>query len=97
MADTPTATHNSAAAQFEIPTDAGLALLKYTRRGGTMDLVHTDVPRQLEGQGYGRALAKAALDHARAEGIKVIPSCAFIQAFLKRNPKYSDLVAATTV
>ena len=93
MADTPTVTHNAAAGQFESRTEHGIARLKYTLRGQVMDLAHTTVPQEAEGQGVGAALAKAALDHAKREGVKVIPSCPFVAAYVKRHPQYAELVA----
>ena len=93
MASTPNVTHNAAAGQFEARTEHGLALLKYTNHGDVMDLAHTTVPQEAEGQGYGAALAKAALDHARREGVKVIPSCPFVASYVKRHRDYADLVA----
>jgi predicted GNAT family acetyltransferase len=54
--------------------------------------MHTRVPGELEGQGYGGALAKAALDYARANGLKVIPTCPFVSAYLRRHKEYADLV-----
>ena len=93
MAGTPTVTHNAAAGQFEARTEHGVALLKYALRGQTMDLAHTTVPQEAEGQGVGAALAKAALDHARKEGVHVLPSCPFVAAYVKRHPEYADLVA----
>lgn len=91
----PTAiTNNSAAGRFETNTEHGVAHLKYLARGDVLDLVHTEVPREAEGQGIGAALAKAALDHARSEGMKVIPSCPFVRTYVKRHGEYADLVAA---
>ena len=94
MASTPNVTHNAAAGQFEARTEHGVALLKYVLRGDVMDLAHTTVPQQAEGQGVGAALAKAALDHARREGMKVIPSCPFVASYLKRHKDYADVVAS---
>ena len=93
MASTPNVTHNAAAGQFEAHTEHGTALLKYAYRGDAMDLAHTTVPEEAEGQGIGAALAKAALDHARREGVKVIPSCPFVASYVKRHQDYADLVA----
>jgi hypothetical protein len=94
MAESPTVVHHQAAGQFEIRADAGIAVLSYVQRGDTLDLMHTRVPRELEGQGYGAALAKAALDYARAAGLKVIPTCPFVGAYLRRHKDYADLVQA---
>ena len=93
MAATPNVTHNAAAGQFEARTEHGVARLQYVLRGQAMDLAHTNVPQEAEGQGVGAALAKAALDHARKEGVQVIPSCPFVAAYVKRHPEYAALVA----
>ena len=86
-------THNPAAGRFEIRTEAGTAQLTYAHEGEDLDLVHTDVPEALEGQGYGSALVRAALDYARRERIRVIPSCPFVAGYLARHPEDAELVA----
>jgi predicted GNAT family acetyltransferase len=93
MSDVPAVTNNPAASRFEIVTDEGIAMLAYKRRGGELDLIHTEVPRALEGHGYAAALAAAALDDARRQGIKVIPICPYVKAYLARHPEYAELVA----
>jgi predicted GNAT family acetyltransferase len=93
MTDVPAVTDNPAASRFEIPTDQGTAILMYRHRGDDLDLVHTEVPKALEGHGYAAALATAALSYARREGVKVIPTCPYVSAFLERHPEYADLVA----
>jgi len=93
MSDVPEVTDNPAASRFEILTDQGAAILTYRNRGDDLDLMHTEVPRALEGRGYAAALATAALDQARREGIRIIPSCPYVKAFLQRHPEYADLVA----
>jgi predicted GNAT family acetyltransferase len=93
MADVPEVTNNPSASRFEILTDQGAAILTYQHRGDDLDLIHTEVPRALEGRGYAAALATTALEHARHEGIKVIPSCPYVKTYLQRHPEYADLVA----
>ena len=93
MPDTSAVSHDSARGRFEIRTEAGPALLAYERRGDVLEMMHTEVPQASEGQGYGATLAEAALDFARREGAKVIPSCPFVAAYIERHPAYSDLVA----
>ncbi len=94
MPATPSVTHNAAAGQFEARTEHGTALLKYLPRGEALDLVHTEVPPDAEGQGVGTALVQAALEHARDGGLKVIPTCPFVRSYLKQHPDFSGLVAA---
>lgn len=87
------ATNNSAAGQFEIRSDAGLAVLRYAHAGQALDLVHTEVPPPLEGKGYGKALVEAALAYARAERIRIIPTCPFVRHYVERHPEVASLVA----
>jgi predicted GNAT family acetyltransferase len=93
MPDTPSVSHNPAAGQFEIRTEHGTALLRYAHEGPNIDLLHTEVPDDLEGQGNGAALAKAALAYAKDSGLKVIPSCPFVSTYIRRHPEYQPLVA----
>lgn len=95
MTAVPAVTHNSASSRFEIQTDAGLALLAYRADGTTLDLVHTEVPKHLEGGGYGSALVVAALGYARLNNLKIIPTCPFVAAFMLRHREYDDLRAAS--
>jgi predicted GNAT family acetyltransferase len=82
------------AGRFEIRAPEGTPLLQYVKRGRAVHLVHTEVPETMEGRGYGAALAKAALDAARAEGLQVVPTCPFVRTYIRRHPEYADLVAA---
>ena len=89
-----TVEHHASASQFEIRSDAGTALLRYSLKDGAIDLLHTEVPEACEGRGYGGALVRAALDYARGEGLRVIPTCPFVRKFVKRYPEYADLLAS---
>ncbi|MGW7674584.1 GNAT family N-acetyltransferase [Streptomyces sp. NPDC054775] len=64
----------------------------YRRGPKILALVHTVVEGDHQGMGIGSALAKVALDEARAAGLKVIPTCPFIEAWIGRSPEYQDLV-----
>lgn len=70
--------------------DAGGAY--YEREGGRRVFDHTEVSDRFEGKGVGAALAKAALDAARAAGDRVVPVCSFIRSYIQRHPEYQDLV-----
>lgn len=85
-------THNTAAGQFEIRGAAGNAVLRYVPAGDMLDLVHTEVPAELEGQGYGTALVEAAMAYARRERLKVIPSCPFVQHYVDAHPDVAPLI-----
>jgi predicted GNAT family acetyltransferase len=93
----PAAVTNDAAAQeFRLATPAGPARLGYHVResDGALDLVHTEVPKSLEGQGYGTALAEAAIEAARRDGVLIIPTCPFVQHYVDTHPDVAPLVGS---
>ncbi len=59
---------------------------------GDLELVHTEVEPGEEGQGIGTQLVREALDGLRASGRGVMPLCSFVQAFIRENPAYQDMV-----
>ena len=79
--------------RFEVVSGSQVSKLVYELDGDTLDLVHTEVPEDLAGQGIGSALVQTALQHARDKGLKIIPSCPFVAAYVQRHPEYNDLVA----
>jgi predicted GNAT family acetyltransferase len=85
---------NAAEGRFELALEGGTAVMAYARDGDTLQLTHTEVPAELEGQGVGSRFVKQVLDKARADGLKVAPWCPFVHAYIQRHPEYRDLVAA---
>ena len=88
----PTITDRPQHDRFELEAEGHTAVLSYRRDGDRLVLLHTDVPPEIEGLGHGSALVRAALEHARREGQRVVPLCPFVLAYLKRHPEYADLV-----
>jgi predicted GNAT family acetyltransferase len=84
--------HDERAARFERRTEAGPAVLEYQREGRRIALLHTEVPEAARGGGHADALAHAALEYARAEGLEVLPRCRFVRVYLRRHPEYATLV-----
>ena len=58
-----------------------------------LTILHTEVPKELNGQGIGSALVRGLLDQARAQGLKVMPLCPFVAAYMDKHPEYADLRA----
>lgn len=85
---------NTAKHQFELIADGHTALAAYRLAPGVITFTHTEVPEALGGRGIGSQLAKGALDQVRARGLKVVPRCPFIKAYIEKHPEYADLVAA---
>ena len=84
-------TNNKERLQFEIHVGDQLARLKYRIGEETIELIHTEVPKSLSGRGFGAQLAHTALEFAAAHRLQVIPTCPYVQTYLKRHPDYSKL------
>ena len=66
--------------------------IRYRIEPGAIVLVHTDVAPSAEGQGIGSRLVAGALDDIRSRGLRVVPVCPFVTAYLRRHPEQRDLV-----
>ena len=69
------------------------AELVYHQRAGRLILIHTEVPDALGGRGIGGQLVRAALAHARAEQLTIVPWCPFARRWLTDHPGETQDVA----
>ena len=79
--------------RFELALDGGVAFASYRRAGDVLTILHTEVPRALRGHGLGGKLIGGVLDLVRAEGLKVVPHCSFVRAYIDDHAEYADLLA----
>jgi predicted GNAT family acetyltransferase len=84
---------NPALHRFELDAEGLVAFSHYKRDGNTLTIMHTEVPPAINGKGIGSALARGLLDIARAQGLKVVPLCPFVAAYIAKHPEYADLLA----
>ncbi len=85
--------HNEAEQRFELAEGGRTAIASYRIEGDRISFTHTVVPEEMEGQGVGSRLVRAALDQARERGLKVVPLCYFVKGYIERHPEYQDLLA----
>jgi predicted GNAT family acetyltransferase len=71
-----------------------LGEIRYRLDAGTITLLHTEVVPTAEGQGIGSRLVAGALDDIRARGLRLVPVCPFVRAYLRRHPNERDLTRA---
>ena len=88
-----TIVHNLARQRFEATLPSGVAHTDYIRIGETLNMVHTEVPKAASGEGVGAELVTAALDYARANGLKIIPTCPYVRAYMRKHADTNDLLA----
>lgn len=89
---TDTVRNNTDENRYELSVDGHLAATYYRIAGGVITFVHTEVPDALAGRGVGSKLVKDALDQVRAAGLKVVPQCPFVRAYIEKHPDYADLL-----
>ena len=93
-ADPPLAIrHNEAAQRFEAAVGGALARADYRLEGDVMRIYHTEVPLAFEGRGIAAKLVAAAFEHAREHGLKVLPACSYVRAYMRRHPETQALLA----
>nr|WP_209308341.1 GNAT family N-acetyltransferase [Sphingomonas corticis] len=69
------------------------AVAAYQLEGDTIVFTHTIVPGAIEGRGVGSRLIRGALDLVRDRGLKVVPQCPFVRAYMDKHPETRDLLA----
>ena len=57
------------------------------------DFNHTYVPEVFRGSGIAAKLMDRAIEDARAEGFRIVPTCSFVAAQFRRHPDWADLTA----
>ena len=82
-----------ARSRYELATPDGPAVAAYEREADRLILTHTVVPSSQEGRGVATRLIAGVLADARARGLRIVPVCPFVSAYLQRHPGERDLVA----
>jgi uncharacterized protein len=90
---TSTVRDNTALSRFELEAGGVTAFVTYRLGDGVITLQHTETPIEARGQGIASKLIEGTLDIVRSRGLKVIPRCDFVRAYIARHPEYRDLVA----
>lgn len=83
-------THNTARSRYEMTTEHGLAVAEYRQQGDRLVFTHTEVPSEDEGKGLGAKLVRAALEDTHRRGLKIVPACSFVAAYVRRHPEFDD-------
>lgn len=52
---------------------------------------HTGVPDAFRGQGVGNALVERLVADARADGVKIVPLCPFVNRWRARHADWADV------
>ena len=86
--------HDTHSHRFTAQLASGTAMLSYAPAGSdVLDLFSTYVPPADRGRNVAAQLVEAALSYARTEGFRVIPTCWYVDLWIRRHPEYADLLA----
>jgi predicted GNAT family acetyltransferase len=85
--------HNPDAQRFETVIDGQLCRADYRLTGNVLTMHHTEVPQSLQGRGIAGQLVRAAIEHARAQGLRIAPHCPYVETYMRRHPEAEDVLA----
>ncbi|MFN8533203.1 MAG: GNAT family N-acetyltransferase [Dehalococcoidia bacterium] len=80
--------HEPDRGRFVAYLPGGEAELSYVDLGnGILDFVHTFTPAAERGKGVAGKVVEAAVQYARAQNARVVPSCPVVRAWLTAHPE----------
>ncbi|AZL60151.1 N-acetyltransferase [Tabrizicola piscis] len=84
--------HGATKGRYVIRQGSDEAELTYSITTPTLIIAdHTAVPDAFRGTGAGLALFMRLVEDARAEGVKIVPLCPFVNATRKKHPEWADV------
>lgn len=86
-------TDNTARQRFELEVDGQIVFADYRRQGSVVIVPHVEAPPALRGTGASGRLMEGVLARLRARGEKIVPTCSYAAAYIRRHPEHHDLLA----
>lgn len=85
--------HETENSRFVTVVDGFEAFVEYELKEDKLILYHTFTPHELRGRGIAGKVVRFALNYARENNLKVIPTCSYVSAYMQKHSEYSDLKA----
>jgi len=79
--------------RFELIEDGHVAFANYQRRNSVLVIPHVEAPTPLRGKGTAARLMEGVLAIVRERGEKVLPTCSYAAAYMRRHKEHHDLFA----
>jgi uncharacterized protein len=84
--------HEPERGRFIAEAQGTKSYVRYVLDGDVLDLTSTFVDPAVRGRHVGEALVKTALEYARENGYRVIPTCWFVETVVRRHKQYQPLL-----
>ena len=86
--------HNKETKQFYAIVEGKTCKLDYstTADGKILDYRSTFVPEELRGRKIAEEIVKYAMEYAKDNHFKVIPSCSYVKRFVDAHPEYQQIL-----
>jgi len=88
-----TVTDNAARQRFELEIDGQVVFADYRRRGSVVIVPHVEAPVALRGTGASGQLMAGMLALLRERGERIVPTCSYAAAWIRRHPEFLDVLA----
>lgn len=85
--------NNTTDQRFELKIGEHTAVIEYKETPSHITLIHTEVPVELEGKGAGNAIVEKTLAYIEDHGLKLVPLCPFVVAYLRRHQEWKRVLA----
>ena len=76
---------NPASGRLEMVEAGQIVFADYRRDGRRLIIDHVEAPSALRGTGAAGRLMRLIADHAKQEGLAIVPLCGYAAAWLRRN------------
>lgn len=88
-----TTTVTKEADRFTISVDGSVAgFTEISDSDGRRTFPHTEVDDAFQGRGLASILIGEALEQTKAEGLRIVPVCSMVQAYLKKHSEFDAVV-----
>jgi predicted GNAT family acetyltransferase len=93
----PTVSRQRDPDRFEIALGEGTAgLTLFVDQSPQRIFFHTEIAEECEGRGLAAVLIEQALAATRAEGMRIVAVCPYVQRYLRSHHDHDDLIDPVT-
>lgn len=78
---------------FDIYYDAEKAgFMQYRLKEDILEIIHTEVFEEFGGKGLGKELVQTAVEYAKKNNFKILPSCPYAKRMIEKTPEFQEVL-----